>query len=90
MKSLKQTITVFAIICLTINGAEIEALLGMKNTLKNERPSLLIVNQGYMRPTVDGVPFAIKVSSILEKDGFKTSTGKRWITANKPSIMKNN
>ncbi len=66
-------------ICLTINGAELEALEGMDRTLKKNKFSMLIANQEKFRPTVNGIPLNEKITLLLKKYGFSTKIGKRWI-----------
>ena len=67
-------------ICLTINGAELEALEGMKEILKSKNMSILIVHHK-IRPKVGGIPIAKKISTQLKSHGFNVKIGKRWIIA---------
>ena len=59
-------------ICLTINGAELEALEGMHRVLQKERLSRFIASgsRQKFRATVNGVPLNKKIVSVLEKYGF--------------------
>lgn len=72
-----------SLICLTINGAEPEALEGMHKTLKKGNFTMLIANQEKFRLTVNGISFTKKITSILEKYGFSSRIRKRWIIASK-------
>lgn len=72
-------------ICLTINGAELEVLEGMKKTLQNKITMLVASgdSQRY-RPTANGVPLNKKIASVLEDHGFKTKINRKgWINAYK-------
>lgn len=70
-------------ICLTVNGAEYEALQGMKNVLKNEKLSILVVHQKDLIPAENGITIGEKIVSYLKKYNFKTEIGNRWIVATK-------
>jgi len=68
-------------VCISINGAEIEALVGMHRTLSTRGPKLLIQSNHLIRPVVDGVPYFEKISSQLEACGYIIINAKRWIAA---------
>lgn len=68
-------------VCLSVNGAEIEALAGMQRTLATRNPKLLIQACEKVRPVVDGVPYFEKISSLLDANGYTIIDKMRWITA---------
>ena len=73
-------------ICMTINGAELEALEGMEKTLKTKKPTLLIASgkSQQHRPNVDGTPLNKKIAETLKKQGYKTKINPDgWINAYK-------
>lgn len=70
-------------VCISVNGAEIEVLEGMRRTLSNHNPKLLIQANHSIRPLVDGVPYLEAISSRLEAYGYTIIDAKRWIAAEK-------
>jgi len=71
-------------ICLTINGAELEALKGSHKTLQSEKLTLLIAAKPWFRPIANGMPYNKKIALLLKSYDFITKIGKNgWISAYK-------
>lgn len=71
-------------ICLTINGAEYEALQGMPKTLNTRNLSMLIASgdSQRFRSHVNGIPLYRKIVTFLERNSFNTFVDKEgWISA---------
>ena len=70
-------------ICMTINGAELEALEGMSKVLATE-PSLLIASGSTQtfRAEADGMPLNERICQFLRHRGFETKVDRQgWIHA---------
>ena len=60
-------------VCLTINGAEYEALKGMDRTLGNNGLRSLLIAGGHdFRPTIGNKNYSEKIAEMLKSFGFKT------------------
>ena len=70
-------------VCLTVNGAEYNALQGMDKILKNDKLTVLIVNQKELMPDEGELTISQNIMKYVERFGFKTSVGSRWIVAEK-------
>ena len=72
-------------ICLTINGAEYEALLGCTLIIKKYNPNFYIAaNHQDVRPMVNGIPYQDVIIEVLNRHKYDTYVdGKGWIVGEK-------
>lgn len=73
-------------VCLTINGAEFEALTGMENVLRQEHVTLLVAGgdtQAFHQQT-DNLATKDRIADFLRERGFKVTVDRiGWVTARK-------